>query len=194
MNIETFRYEIGEEIAHRLGLGRSSVSHNFWVLTTDDGMIIAERHDLATERRTGKTLVIGLIGSVNRYYTFTPNEKVARNFGATERMIEGRSYIHKTQERQVVFSGPDELALDKWNTWGALIPLINHLNIPYPPLGLRLPGMTINSNSGYVTGAYIMGLKPHFFPSTWNPGKTSLLLPKPLLDFYLKLNQKSSLT
>ncbi|NTU94069.1 MAG: hypothetical protein HGB29_01860 [Chlorobiaceae bacterium] len=193
MIIETFRYEIGAGIALRLRLEKSPVSHNFWVLKTDEGKVVAERHDLATDKKTGKPLVIGLTGSVNRFYTFTPNEHDARMLGVTGQMIEGRTYIHCRQERHVVFVGPDAAALEKWNTWGSLIPFINSLNIPYPPLGLNLPNRTINSNSGYATGACIMGLEPHYFKSTWNPGRNSLLLPKPQLDLQLSRHRKSPL-
>lgn len=191
MIIEACRYEIGEAAASRLRFGRSPVTHNFWVLKTDDGQVVSERHDLATDKKTGKTLVIGLVGSVNRYYTFTPDEKNSRRIGVTGEMIEGRSYMHRQQDRHTVFAGPDEEVLGKWNTWGTLIPIINDLNIPYPPLGLSTPARTVNSNSGYATAAYLMGLEPYYFPTTWNPGAKNLLLPKPKLDDYLNLNNEA---
>lgn len=185
MIIEAYRYEIGEAAAGRLRIGRSPVTHNFWVLKNDDGQVVSERHDLATDAKSGRMLVIGLIGSVNRYYTFTPDEKESRRLGVTGEMTEGRTLMHRRQERHTVFAGSDEIVLGKWNAWGALIPVINDLNIPYPPLGLSTPARTVNSNSGYATAAYLMGLEPYYFPSTWNPGAKNLLLPKPLLDIFI---------
>jgi len=191
--IEACRYEIGEGIAQKARLDESPVSHNFWVLRTDDGRIVSERHTLATGRKSGKPLVIGLVGSVNRFYTFTPDRQLALQLGVVGEMNQGVTYMQGNQKRHIVCKGPDTETLERWNTWGRLIPFLNSLDIPYPLFGLGVFRKTVNSNSGYATGAYLMGLEPYYFESTWNPGKKQLLLPKPVLDDLLARTRDASI-
>lgn len=151
-----------EARSYRIGLA----SHNFWVLADEDSEhTIAELHGLATSRVTGATVPIGTSAEHSlRVYVFPHERSYAESLGVPVKFTRmfSRSHAH------AAYRGADGLA--RWRAAVAAIPLLNSLDLDYPPYGFNIFGLTVNSNSAYRTFGEIMAVRIHDFPGVIGPG------------------------
>jgi hypothetical protein len=139
--------------------------HNFWVLKNADGSTLAELHGLAYDRINHTILPIGTTKDhALRVFVFPHDAAYAARLGAP---------IHSTRmywrsRARVVYQGEDGLA--RWDAAVAAMPLLDELDLTYPPFGFNLRSPTINSNSAYRTFGEIMDVPVHDFPRALGPG------------------------
>src|SRR5436853_480021 len=107
--------------------------HNFWLLKSDSGATIAELHGLAYDRIHHKILPIGSTQHhALRVFLFPHDAAYAEEVGRalhTTRMY-GKS------RAQVAYRGEDSLA--RWAAAVNAMPLLDALDLTYPPFGFYL--------------------------------------------------------
>ena len=69
---------------------------------------------------------------------------------------------------QRVHEGAD--GLERWNAAVSAMPILDRLDLTYPPYGFNVRTATINSNSAYRTFGEIMNVHVHEFRGTFGPG------------------------
>ena len=146
--------------------------HNFWVLkNADSGATMAELHGLAYDRILKKILPIGTtLDHALRVFLFPHDEAYAGEVGRplhTTRMY-GQSRGH------IVYQEADSLA--RWNAAVNAMPLLDGLDLTYPPFGFNLRTPTVNSNSAYRTFGEIMDVPVYDFPRVFRPGFENTLI------------------
>lgn len=146
--------------------------HNFWVLkNADSGATIAELHGLAWDRVHKKILPIGTTREhALRVFLFPHEAAYAEEVGRplyTTRMY-GKSRAH------VVHRDADSLA--RWQAAVNALPLLDALDLTYPPFGFSLRAPTVNSNSAYRTFGEIMDVPVYDFPRVFRPGFENCLI------------------
>lgn len=143
----------------------SKFTHNFWCLKDESngGRVVAQLHGLATSLSTGEIMPVGYLSDhrLNAHY-FVYDEKFAFQNNYQEYL---GSFRLKIDLNRNVYDGEDSLAV--WNKAIQAIPLINELNLAYPPGGLTLFSNSFNSNSMYHTFADLMGLTLEALPNNW---------------------------
>ena len=152
--------------------------HNFWVLKeTESGATIAELHGLAYDPVHDCTLPIGYLPVHRlRMFVYAHDETYARETGA--RVYSTRMYANS--RAQVVHAGDDERR--RWDVAVRAIPVLNALDLGYPPYGFNLRTPTVNSNSAYRTFGEIMGVTVHAFSRAYGPGLRSGLIAAEKLE------------
>jgi hypothetical protein len=141
-------------------------SHNFWVLKDDDrGVILGELHGLAYDRVKRVILPIGTNRNhALRMFVFPHDAAYAATLGlpvSTTRMF-------RQSRARVAYRGAD--GLDRWNAAIAALPLLDALDVDYPPYGFNVLRPTLNSNAAYRTFGEIMGVPVHRFAGALAPG------------------------
>jgi|SRR5262245_44964688 len=163
-----------EARSYRIGFA----THNFWVLAdADSAQSIAELHGLATSRVTGLTVPIGTSDEHSlRVYVFPHEPNYAESLGVPVKFTRmfSRSCAHAAHR------GADGLA--RWSAAVAAIPLLNDLDLDYPPYGFNIFGLTVNSNSAYRTFGEIMGIPVHEFTGVIGPGIYNRMLALAQID------------
>jgi hypothetical protein len=151
--------------------------HNFWVLKNANGHTLAELHGLAYDRITRKILPIGTTKNHSlRVFVFAHDQSYAAMLGvpvSSTRMY-GRSRAH------VVYQGAD--ALSRWNAALKAMPLLDGLDLAYPPFGFNVLTPTVNSNSAYRTFGEIMGVPVPKFGRVLGPGTRNRMLSPQQLE------------
>jgi hypothetical protein len=157
-----------EARSYRLGIW----SHNFWVLRDETlKCALAELHGLAMSRVTGRIVPIGTTAEHGlRAYVFAHEEAYAAGLGLKVKVTRmfGESPAHP------VYEGAD--GLERWQAAVAAIPVMNELDLDYPPWGFNFFGATVNSNSAYRTFAELMGIEVYEFPDVVGPGMRNRML------------------
>jgi hypothetical protein len=146
-------------------------SHNFWVLRRGDGNAVAELHGLAFDRTSRTILPIGTTADHSLRVFVFPHEreyamKVGRKITVT-RMFE-------MSRGRAVYRGRDALA--RWEAAIAAMPILEELDLTYPPYGFNVLSPTVNSNSAYRTFGEIMDVPIHTFVAMVQPGIGSRML------------------
>lgn len=146
--------------------------HNFWVLkNADSGATVAELHGLAYDRISRKILPIGTTRNhALRVFLFAHDAAYAEEAGCpvhTTRMY-SNSLSH------VVHQDADSLA--RWQAAVNALPLLDGLDLTYPPFGFSLRTPTVNSNSAYRTFGEIMDVPVHDFPGRYRPGFSNTMI------------------
>lgn len=141
-------------------------SHHFWVLwNADEGTSIAELHGLAYDRVTHKILPIGTTRAHSlRVFVFPHDQGYASSVGRTV----ASTRMFASSRGHVVYRDTD--ALTRWNAAVSAMPLLDRLDLTYPPYGFNLRSQTVNSNSAYRTFGEIMGVPVHDFRGAFRPG------------------------
>ena len=147
-------------------------AHHFWVLwNADAGTSIAELHGLAYDRVTHKILPIGTTTAHSlRVFVFPHDAGYASSLGkavASTRMF-ANSRTH------VVHRDADGLV--RWNAAVSAMPLLDQLDLTYPPYGFNVRTQTVNSNSAYRTFGEIMDVPVHDFRGAFRPGLRSRMV------------------
>ena len=141
-------------------------SHNFWVLKeAGRDATIAELHGLAYDRINQCILPIGTnLNHALRVFVFPHDPDYAARLGAPIKFTRmfGRSRAH------VVYEGAD--ALTRWDAAVEAMPLLDQLDLTYPPYGFNVMRPTVNSNSAYRTFGEIMGVPVYDFRGAFRPG------------------------
>ena len=147
--------------------------HNFWVLKdADSGATIAELHGLAYDRITGRTVPIGTTRNHSlRVFAFAHDAAYAARRG----LPTGSTRMYWRSRARLAYAGPD--ALERWEAALGAMPLLDRLDLTYPPYGFNVRTPTVNSNSAYRTFGEIMGVPIHDFPGVFRPGLGNLMLP-----------------
>ncbi len=139
--------------------------HNFWVLKNADDSTVAELHGLAYDRITRRILPIGTTKDhALRVFLFPHDPAYAAKVGLPLHSTR----MYSRSRMRVVYSGEDALA--RWETAVAAMPLLDELDLTYPPYGFNIRTPTVNSNSAYRTFGEIMGVPVHDFPRALGPG------------------------
>jgi hypothetical protein len=146
-------------------------SHNFWVLRRGDGHSVAELHGLAFDRTTRTILPIGTTRDHSLRVFIFPHErdyamKVGRKITVTHMFEASRS--------RAVYRGRDVLA--RWEAAIAAMPVLEELDLTYPPYGFNVLSPTVNSNSAYRTFGEIMDVPIHKFVGVLQPGLGSVMV------------------
>ena len=139
--------------------------HNFWVLKGADGATIAELHGLAYDRINHTILPIGTTKNhALRVFVFPHDAGYAEKLGLTVRSTRmySRSRAHEA------YRGEDGMA--RWSAAVAAMPMLDALDLTYPPFGFNILSPTINSNSAYRTFGQIMDVPIHTFSRALGPG------------------------
>ena len=89
-------------------------------------------------------------------------------YGASLGLATGSTRMYWRSRARLVYQGEDGLA--RWSTAVAAMPLLDKLDLTYPPFGFNLRTPTINSNSAYRTFGDIMDVPVHDFPRALGPG------------------------
>jgi hypothetical protein len=140
--------------------------HNFWVLkNADSGDTVAELHGLAYDRIHQKILPIGTTRNhALRVFLFPHDaayaEEVGRPLYTTRMYGNSRAYV--------VYRDTDSLS--RWKAAVNAMPLLDELDLTYPPFGFNLRTPTVNSNSAYRTFGEIMDVPIYDFPRAFRPG------------------------
>ncbi len=141
-------------------------SHNFWVLKeAGSGSAIAELHGLAYDRVRRRVLPIGTTREHSlRVFMFSHDAQYAASLavpvGSTRMYAKSRAHIvHESTE-----------GLARWRAAVGAMPLLDRLDLTYPPYGFNVLTPGINSNSAYRTFGEIMGVPIYRFPGTFAPG------------------------
>lgn len=131
-------------------------SHNFWVLRDGKDRVISQLHGLATDRKTNQFKPIGVLNDRLGFYEFrTQNHDP--------------SFIFNNQTSRIVFQGPKEDTLGRWNKASSHIDQLNDFDLNYSPFGIfGLP--VTNSNSAYHLFAKLMAVECCRFPGVLEPG------------------------
>ncbi|MDB5901307.1 MAG: hypothetical protein JWM26_185 [Betaproteobacteria bacterium] len=145
--------------------------HNFWVLKNANGHTLAELHGLAYDRITRKILPIGTTKNHSlRVFVFAHDQSYAAMLGVP---VDSTRMYARSRAR-VVYQGEDALA--RWNAALEAMPLLNRLDLTYPPFGFNVRTPTVNSNSAYRTFGEIMGVPVPQFGRVLGPGLGSRML------------------
>ena len=126
-----------EARSHRIGFA----THNFWVLAGADSVrTIAELHGLATSRRTDLRCPLEHPTSTVCAYVFPHEESYAESLGVpvkfTRMFSAGRMALPRRR-----WAGAMSAAV-------AAIPLLNELDLDYPPYGFNIFGLTVIKQLG----------------------------------------------
>ena len=140
--------------------------HNFWVLTdVDRGATIAELHGLAYDRINLRILPIGTtLDHGLRVFVFPHDTDYAARLGLEVRSTR----MYSRSRAHVVYQGADGLM--RWDAAVKAMPLLDKLDLTYPPYGFNMLTPTVNSNSAYRTFGEIMDVPIHEFPGAFRPG------------------------
>jgi hypothetical protein len=141
-------------------------SHCFWALNdAERGIALAELHGLAYDRITQAILPIGTTRQHSlRVFLFAHDAGYASRSGAPLRST--RMFWRSRAER--VHEGAD--GLERWNAAVSAMPILDRLDLTYPPYGFNVRTLTINSNSAYRTFGEIMNVRVHEFRGAFAPG------------------------
>ena len=141
-------------------------SHNFWVLAdADRGVAMAELHGLAYDRVRQVILPIGTNKDHSlRMFVFAHDEQYAATLG----LKTTATRMFSRSRARIAYRGAD--GLERWNAALAAMPVLDALDVDYPPYGFNVLGPTLNSNSAYRTFGEIMGVPVHSFPGALAPG------------------------
>ena len=151
--------------------------HNFWVLKNANGHMLAELHGLAYDRISQKILPIGTTNNHSlRVFAFAHDESYARMTGIPL----GSTRMYWKSRAKVVYQGEDALA--RWNAALKAMPVLDKLDLTYPPFGFNVRSATVNSNSAYRTFGEIMGVPIPTFSGVLGPGCTNRMLDREGLD------------
>ena len=164
------RYSI-EARCYHVALG---CSHNFWVLKdAHRDATIGELHGLAYDRVRKVILPIGTNRDhALRVFVFAHDDAYAEKLRlpvSSTRMY-GRSRAH------VAYRGDD--GLERWSAAVAALPLLDALDVDYPPYGFNVLRPTVNSNSAYRTFGEIMDIPVHDFRRMLAPGGRQLMMSR----------------
>jgi hypothetical protein len=139
--------------------------HNFWVLRHANGHTLAELHGLAYDRINKKILPIGTTKNhALRVFAYAHDESYSRAAGIPM----GSTRMYWKSRAKVVYEDDD--ALERWNAAVKAIPLLDGLDLTYPPFGFNILTRTVNSNSAYRTFGQIMGVPIPTFAGVLGPG------------------------
>ena len=151
--------------------------HNFWVLKNANGHTLAELHGLAFDRVTQRILPIGTTKNHSlRVFVFPHDQSYAAMIG----LPVGSTRMYWKSRAQVVYEGEDALA--RWNAALKAMPMLDALDLTYPPFGFNVLGPTVNSNSAYRTFGEIMGVPIQTFGGVLGPGTRNGMLSKSELE------------
>ena len=151
--------------------------HNFWVLKNADNATLAELHGLAYDRITRRILPIGTTKDhALRVFVFPHDEAYAAKLG---RPIYSTRMYWRSRIR-VVYAGGDAFA--RWEAAIAAMPLLDELDLTYPPYGFNLRTPTVNSNAAYRTFGEIMDIPVHDFPRALGPGLRTRMIGTSAID------------
>jgi hypothetical protein len=149
-------------------------AHNFWVLKDDDrGVTLAELHGLAYDRVKRIILPIGTNRDHSLRMFVFPHD---RSYAATLGLPVSTTRMYLRSRARVVHRGSD--GLDRWNAALAALPLLDGLDVDYPPYGFNVLRPTLNSNAAYRTLGEIMGVAVPRFRGAVAPGSRQLMLSK----------------
>ena len=160
---------------HRLEVGHSPFAHNYLVLYDDQGNVVAELHGMAADPATGDEQLLG---------------RSRHNLRAFE--YPGKKWYRDGEAEQILWQGPHDDAMARWQAARAAHDQINSGNLTYNFWGSDLNGprdwdapippvIAGNSNSVNRTFIEAMGLKAPSMP-LMAPGTENQLLPQSLLD------------
>lgn len=139
--------------------------HNFWVLKDANGATMAELHGLAYDRINHTILPIGTTRNhALRVFVFPHDAAYAAELRLTVRSTR----MYSRSRAREVYRGEDGMA--RWSAAVAAMPLLDALDLTYPPYGFNIRTPTINSNSAYRTFGEIMDVPIHNFPRALGPG------------------------
>ena len=145
--------------------------HNFWVLKNADGHTLAELHGLAYDRISKKILPIGTTNNHSlRVFAFAHDESYARTAGIPM----GSTRMYWKSRARIAYEGEDALA--RWTAAVKAMPLLDALDLTYPPFGFNVRCATVNSNSAYRTFGEIMGIPIPKFAGVLDPGSRHRML------------------
>ena len=152
--------------------------HNFWVIRDAEREVtLAELHGLAYDRVRRIILPIGTNRQhALRVFVFPHDAQYAATLGL--RVGSTRMYARSRAHR--VYGGSDGLA--RWSAAVAALPLLDGLDIDYPPYGFNLLRPTMNSNAAYRTFGEIMDVPVHRFSGVLAPGGGQRLLTREEID------------
>jgi hypothetical protein len=151
--------------------------HNFWVLKNADGRTLAELHGLAYDRISRKILPIGTTRNHSlRVFLFAHDEAYAAMRG----LAVGSTRMYGKSRARIVYEGEDALA--RWNAAVQAMPLLDALDLTYPPFGFNVLSTTVNSNSAYRTFGEIMGVEIPNFGGALEPGMRGRMLDQRALE------------
>ncbi len=125
-----------------LALGMAG--HNYIVLKDEDGRVLRELHGLATDMSTQRWKSVGIV----------PTDKLqVWEFSDPEDFMTESNY-----SGTILYRGEEKETLSIWNKTDQCKEKINEMMLSYPPLGIKIGGSTINSNSVAYTLGICMGL------------------------------------
>ncbi|HEX2827971.1 MAG TPA: hypothetical protein VHP37_16585 [Burkholderiales bacterium] len=151
--------------------------HNFWVLKNANGHTLAELHGLAYDRVNKKVLPIGTTKNHGlRVFAYAHDESYARASG----LPMGSTRMYWKSRVKAVYQGEDALA--RWNAALKAMPLLDGLDLDYPPFGFNVLSATVNSNSAYRTFGEIMGVPIPTFAGVLGPGCSNRMLAGEALE------------
>jgi hypothetical protein len=151
--------------------------HNFWVLKDAGGLTLAELHGLAYDRINKKILPIGTTRNhALRVFAYAHDESYSRSTGIPM----GSTRMYWNSRVKVVYEGEDAPA--RWNAALKAMPLLDGLDLTYPPFGFNILTRTVNSNSAYRTFGEIMGVPIPTFTGVLGPGCGNRMLDGEQLD------------
>ena len=151
--------------------------HNFWVLKNANGHTLAELHGLAYDRINRKILPIGTTKDHSlRVFAYAHDESYSRASGVPM----GSTRMYWKSRARVVYEGEDALA--RWNAALKAMPLLDGLDLTYPPFGFNVVRATVNSNSAYRTFGEIMGVDIPTFGAVLEPGRRGRILDQRALE------------
>ena len=140
-------------------------SHCFWVLRHADLGTIAELHGLAFDRITRTILPIGTTRDHSlRVFVFAHEAAYAARLG----IAVSSTRMYARSRARLVHEGEDALA--RWDAAVAAMPLLDRLDLTYPPFGFNVLTPTVNSNSAYRTFGEIMDVPVPDFRGAFRPG------------------------
>jgi hypothetical protein len=141
------------------------------VLKNANGHTLAELHGLAYDRVTRKILPIGTTKNHSlRVFVFAHDQSYAAMLGAPV----SSTRMYARSRARLVYRGDDALA--RWNAALKAMPLLDTLDLTYPPFGFNILTPTVNSNSAYRTFGEIMGIPVPKFERVLGPGFRSRML------------------
>ena len=163
--------------------------HNFWVLKNANGHTLAELHGLAFDRITQRILPIGTTKNHSlRVFVFPHDQSYASTIGQPV----GSTRMYWKSRARVVHEGPDALA--RWNAALKVMPLLDGLDLTYPPFGFNVLTPTVNSNSAYRTFGEIMDVPIVEFGGVIKPGLRYSMLDQRALELAKFRDSHSSAT
>ena len=151
--------------------------HNFWVLKNANGHTLAELHGLAYDRINRRILPIGTTKNhALRVFCYAHDESYARSTG----LPMGSTRMYWKSRSKVVYEGEDALA--RWDAALKAMPLLDGLDLTYPPFGFNVLSATVNSNSAYRTFGEIMRVPIPTFTGVLGPGCGNRMLDREALE------------